>query len=363
MLRVLSVAYPLAPVGPDAIGGAEQVLAALDAALVAQGHHSTVIAAEGSTVAGTLVPTPAFPASDAVKPRTWESQIAALQRHQDAAGIVHIHSLDFAPLLPHIARPALVTLHMPFSFYDHGALQSRPGVWFHCVSRAQHDSAPAGLNLLPPIPNGVELSRFGGFSKRRFVLFLGRICPEKGVHLAIEAAKRANCPLVIAGAVFGYEAHRRYFEAEIRPHLSRDIRFIGPAGGRAKRRLLAAAHALLLPALVDETSSLVAREAAASGTAVIAFRRGALPETIVDGKTGYVVDDTAAMANAIQFSAIDPEECRRHAERHFSQAAMVNGYLAAYRAIQSSSSSSSPSSSSSSSSSGSPSFSSRLTNL
>lgn len=353
MLTILSVAYPLAPVGPDAVGGAEQVLAALDAGLVARGHRSIVIASSNSTVAGTLVPTPDFAATDAVKPLAWKAQIAALRQHQGVADTVHIHSLDFAPLLPHLSRPALVTLHLPFSFYDRSALHNRPGVWFHCVSQAQHRSAPAGLELLPPIPNGVDVACLGGFSKRRFVLFLGRICPEKGVHIAIEAAKRARYPLVIAGAVFGYEAHRRYFETAIRPHLSRDIRFIGPVGGRAKRRLLAAAHAVLLPSLVDETSSLVAREAAASGTAVIAFRCGALPETVVDGKTGYIVDDAAAMAGAIRSSSIDPEECRRHAGRHFSREQMLDAYLAAYDALQSSSSSSS----------GSPSFSSRLTNL
>jgi glycosyltransferase involved in cell wall biosynthesis len=353
MLSVLSVAYPLAPVGPDAVGGAEQVLATLDAALIVRGARSTVIACEGSRVAGRLVSIPAFPPSDAVKPHAWAAQIAALRQHQEEADIVHIHSLDVAPLLPHLTRPALVTLHLPFSYYDRAALSNQPGVWFHCVSYSQSRDAPRGLNLLPPIPNGVDLTRFGGFSKRRFVLFLGRICPEKGVHLAIAAAKLAGYPLAIAGAVFGYDAHRRYFENEVRPHLGHGIRFVGSVGGRAKRRLLASAHALLLPALADETSSLAAREAAASGTAVIAFRRGALPET-VDGQTGYIVDNIAAMAEAIKQSAIEPRACRLHAERHFSHQTMVEGYIDAYRTIQSSSSSSS---------SGSPSFSSRLTNL
>lgn len=352
---VLSVAYPLAPVGPDAVGGAEQVLSALDAALVARGHRSIVLACAGSKVAGDLIATPAFapPLTEAVKRAAVEAQIAALHRHQDDADIVHIHSLDAAPLLRHVTRPALVTLHLPLSFYP--ALPKN--TWYQCVSQTQHDGA-RGLPLLAPIPNGVDLARFGGFAKRRFVLFLGRICPQKGVHLAIAAAKRF--PLVIAGTVFGYPDHQAYFDRMIRPLLGKSVRFVGPVGGRAKRRLLSAAHALLLPTLVDETSSLVAREAAASGTAVVAFRRGALAETVVQGKTGYLVDTVDAMTEAVNASAISPEECRRHAAERFSLDRMIEGYFAAWRAVQSSSSSSpssspasSPSSSSSSSSSGS----------
>src|SRR5205814_7348762 len=155
-------------------------------------------------------------------------------------------------------------------------------------------------HLLPPIENGVPLEDLEArHAKRRFALFLGRICPEKGVHLAVAAAKSADIALLIAGAVFPYESHRDYFEQEVRPRLDSRRRFIGPVGFARKRRLLTAAQCLLAPSLAPETSSLVAREAIACGTPVIGFSNGALPETIAEGQTGFVVESVAGMARAI----------------------------------------------------------------
>jgi glycosyltransferase involved in cell wall biosynthesis len=163
---------------------------------------------------------------------------------------------------------------------------------------------------------------------------LARICPEKGVHLAIEAAKRAGVPLLIAGETFPYGEHQRYFREEVEPRLDRWRRFIGPVGMRRKRRLLAAARCVLVPSLVPETSSLVAREALASGTPVIAFARGALTETVEHGRTGFLVHDHVTMADAIQRTMeIDPEQCRAVARARFSLDGMIRQYFALYEAF------------------------------
>ena len=163
---------------------------------------------------------------------------------------------------------------------------------------------------------------------------LGRICPEKGQHLGIDAARKAGVPLLIAGDVFPYPAHRDYFASEIVPRLDAQHRWIGPVGFTRKRRLLSAARCLLVPSLVAETSSLVAMEAAACGTPVIAFRAGALEEMVEPGRTGFLVSDVDEMASAISRSAtIDGDTCRSVARARFSADRMTGAYLRRYRML------------------------------
>lgn len=340
MLTVLSVAYPLAPVGPDAVGGAEQVLACLDKALVAAGHRSQVVACAGSTVRGTLLATPPQPG-----PLDEAARRAAHAAHRDVIGdalarwpvdLVHLHGVDFHAYLPPPGVPVLATLHLPLAWYPDGALRpQRPDTWLHAVSAAQRRAGPCDLHLLPDIPNGVDLPNAPApHARRRFALALGRICPEKGFHLALEAAGRAQTSLLLGGSVFPYETHERHFRDEILPRLDRRRRFLGPVGLARKRRLLAAARCLLVPSLVAETGSLVAMEALASGTPVIAFPNGALADVVEHGRTGFLVRDVGEMAEAIGMAdRIDPEACREAARRRFPAERMVNRYLALYHEL------------------------------
>jgi glycosyltransferase involved in cell wall biosynthesis len=162
-------------------------------------------------------------------------------------------------------------------------------------------------------------------------LFLGRICPEKGVHVALDAVKLAGVPLFIAGEVFPYEAHQRYFADEVRPRLDRHRRFLGPVGFVRKRRLLTAASCLLVPSLAPETSSLVAREAIACGTPVIAFPNGALSEPWSTAARAFSSMTSPAMADAIRRAGeIDSGVCRRTARHRFGKDKMVAAYLGLY---------------------------------
>ena len=339
-LTVLSIAYPLAPVSPDCVGGAEQVLGALDAALVAAGHRSVVVACEGSRVAGELVAIPAPPAggpiSEEVRAARQEAVREAAARVLNAGrvDVIHMHGIDFLDCLPPPGPPLLVTLHLPPDWYPAAAFNPpRPDTWLHCVSESQHRTAPGGPRLLPPIPNGVPVAELGAVRPRRrgYALVLARVCPEKGLHVALDAAHAAGVPLLIAGEVFPYPAHRAYFDAQVAPRLDRHRRFLGPVDFDAKRRLLAAARCLLAPSQAAETSSLVAMEAAACGAPVIATRAGALPEVVEDGRTGFLVDDAAGMAAAIRRAgAIDPEACRDTARRRFTRERMTAAYLDRY---------------------------------
>ena len=339
-LTVLSIGYSLAPVGPDAVGGAEQVLSALDRALVDAGHHSLVVANLGSQVAGTLVPTGPVPADI-----TNAERARACGRHRAAVAqaladfpvdVVHSHALDFADHLPEPGVPTLVTLHLPRDFYPDGAVSvERPRTWFNCVSASQRRSFPPSAAMLPEVENGVPVDRLQPrHARRNFALCLGRICPEKGFEHAIDAGRLAETPLLIGGEVFPYDAHRRYFETEIRPRLGPRARFLGPVGWARKRRLLNAARCLLAPSLAAETSSLVAMEAIASGTPVVAFPNGALADIVEPGVTGYLVEDAHQMAEAIRAAdGLDRERCRDVARCRFSLDRMLAGYFALYRRL------------------------------
>jgi glycosyltransferase involved in cell wall biosynthesis len=336
-LVVLSVAYPFAPVGPDTPGGAEQVLYRLDEALVRAGHRSFVVACDGSAVAGELVAAP-VPRGDLTPAR----RAAAHQNYRKVIetaiasvkpDVMHLHGIDAAAYLPDAGPPALVTLHLPPSWYPAGLFRlPRPRTFLNPVSAAQARMCPPSPIVLPPIPNGVPVEDLQARHARRgFALCLGRICPEKGQHLAIEACRKAGVPLLLAGEVFDYAEHRRYWREEILPRLGRGVRWLGRAGFARKRRLMSAARCVLVPSLAEETSSLVAMEAAACGTPVVAFRRGALPETVEEGRTGFIVDDPEEMAEAIGSAArIDSGDCRATARRRFSLERMTQAYLDLY---------------------------------
>ncbi len=337
-LTILNVAYALAPVGPDAVGGAEQVLSTLDHALTNAGHISLVVACRGSQAAGRLYDTGIDP-NAAATPGPREAAERATRdtvRHvlrRERVDVVHMHGLDFPATLPSGpgGPPILASLHLPPAWY--ADMPDRAGLWVHCVSSAQARSCPPlRVPMLPPIENGVDTARLAArHARRRFALMLGRICPEKGQHLALQAAHLAGVPLLIAGSVFPYPEHEAYFAREVAPLLDRTRRFIGPAGFARKRRLITASRCVLIPSLAPETSSLVAMEAAACGTPVIAFAAGALAGIVEHGRTGFLVQDAGEMADALHRThEIAPDTCRAVARARFSLERMVGAYFQRY---------------------------------
>ena len=336
-LTVLSVAYPLAPVGPDAVGGAEQVVARLDRALTDAGHRSIVVAREDSTPAGDLLPIPKYdtPIDDGIRKAAQHHTRAAIQRALEKwhVDVVHMHGFDFHEYIPPQVVPALITLHLPPTWYPLNVFAlPRPNTYLNCVSQAQQKQCPGATGLLPPIENGIPLEAFElKFDKADYALALGRVCPEKGFHLSLDAAHTAGIRLVLGGAVYKYEAHQRYYESEIVPRLDAHREFVGPLALDRKRELLQTARCLLIASQVPETSSLVAMEALACGTPVIAFPFGALPDIVQHGLTGFLVNSVQEMAEAIgRVSTIDPQACRRSAENRFSAQRMFADYIDLY---------------------------------
>jgi glycosyltransferase involved in cell wall biosynthesis len=338
---VLSVAFWVAVVGPESVGGAEQILLQIDEGLVRRGHHSLVIARPESKIAGTLLPTVSLNAS--VSDEAWKRAHEAIRRaiadalQRYPIDIIHLHGVDFPDYLPVQDVPVLVTLHLPLRWYKQTALRvSRPNTFFHCVSRSQSADFPNSLRMLPEIENGVsdDLFRDGAIRKGNFAAALGRICPEKGFHLALRACRQARTSMLLAGKVFPFREHQCYFAEQIVPELDSQRRYIGPVGIKAKRRLLSAAQCLIVPSLAPETSSLVAREALACGTPVVAFATGALPEVVKHGETGFLVQHADELPDAIRACRLlDPENCRRVAKQRFSPDRMVENYIATYQGI------------------------------
>jgi glycosyltransferase involved in cell wall biosynthesis len=323
------------------VGGAEQVLSSLDRALVEAGHESLVIACEGSQVAGRLIP---VPATDGLVDAAARQRVHANHRNaithalaRNRIDLVHLHGIDFWAYLPPPGVPVLVTLHLPPSWYPREAFSpDRSSTWLQCVSPSQHRMCPPADALLPPIENGVPVEEFARsrHARRTFALALGRICPEKGYHLALDAAHHGRRPLLIGGQVYPYGEHHRYFQEEIAPRLDRYRRFLGPIGFARKRRLLAAARALLIPSVIEETSSLVAMEALASGTPVIALPNGALTDIVEHGRTGFLVRDAREMSDAMEAAGdLCSEDCREVARERFSMRRMVDAYLHLYRLL------------------------------
>lgn len=340
-LTVLSVGFPLARVSPQTAGGAEQVLLRLDRALVAAGHRSLVLAPQGSRCHGLLLPAqiPGGRLDEHAKREARRSFRRALERAlaRFSVDLVHMHGLDFDQYLPEASEvPVVVSLHLPLGWYNPEALRpSRPNTALVCVSKSQRAGAPADVDITAVVPNGVDVRDFESCrGKGSYALILGRICPEKAHHLAIAAAQQAHVKALIAGTVFDYPEHRQYFDTMVRPRLGPSVRFVGAVGGGRKAQLLAGARCLLIPSQAPETSSLVAMEAAAAGTPVIAWRSGALPEIVAHGSTGFIVSSVEEMADSIRRATmIAPEACRREARRRFDGQEMISRYLALYRTM------------------------------
>jgi glycosyltransferase involved in cell wall biosynthesis len=344
-MRILYIAYPLLTVSRESAGGAEQVLWTLEREMARRGAQTTVAASNGSSVAGELFSTgePCREPDDLERRnREHQDKIIAFVRRQAREGrafdMIHDHSGSFWLRAAEIRHPVLATLHLPRTFYPPQHFENiPPNVTLNCVSASQARSFSAGTASFEVVANGIALDFFEpNFGPRSGLLWLGRICEEKAPHLALDIAARASLPITLAGHVYPFSYHQQYFDHVVAPRLKQmpQAAFASLPSFEHKRQLLREAQALLITSLADETSSLVAMEAAASGTPVIAFARGALPEIVRDGVTGFLVDRAEDAARALRrINEIDPAACVRHARASFSSASMAENYARLYARV------------------------------
>lgn len=334
-MRIAMIAPIGEPVPPVGYGGTERIVAWLVDGLVERGHDVTLFATADSETSAELRGWPAHalrghvPASGHLA-----MEMAHLLRAEPQLGeydIVHCHlGIEAAALTRAWDRPTLHTLHGGI-FPEHVPLMhALPSLTWISISNSQRRPAPEA-HWLTTIHHGIPLAAYpyeGG--KEEYLLHLGRISPEKGTHLAIDAARATGHRLVIAAKVD--PVNQDYFDAEIAPRLDPGhIDFVGEVHHGAKIALLQRAKAMLFPICWEEPFGIVMIEAMACGTPVIAFARGSTPEVIVDGRTGYLVHDLSEMVRAIhQLDKLDPMACRQHVEAHFSVDRMVDQYELAY---------------------------------
>ncbi|GAA1902256.1 glycosyltransferase [Lapillicoccus jejuensis] len=250
--------------------------------------------------------------------------------------LVHNHSLHYLPLAmaPTLPVPMLTTLHTPPTPWLESAVHAAPGRVgaFAAVSGFIAAEWPLPPEVLHVVPNGVDTHTWQPGPGGRQLVWSGRIVPEKAPHLAIEAARRAGLPLVLAGPVHD----RDYFAATIAPHLGPDVLHLGHLTRAQLARVVGRSAAALVTPQWDEPYGLVVAEAMACGTPVIAFRRGGIAEALHDPDVGELVapDDVAAMAAAVpRVVRLDRHTVRRHAVRHLSIERTVMAYVDLYRRI------------------------------
>jgi len=250
--------------------------------------------------------------------------------HAGEFDLIHSH-YDFMPLsyTRLIKTPVLTTIHgfssakiMPMYRKYHDG---------YFVSVSDSDRA-IGLNYLATVYNGIDLSLYpfqecGGHD----LIFLGRIHPDKGVHLAIEVARLSGMRLIIAGII----QDKGYFREQIEPYLDdQNILYIGPLDGKGKNELFARARVLLHLNTIPERFGLVLVEANAAGVPVIAMDLGSCREVIKEGQTGFLVSNVAEAVRAVgRISGIDRSACRSRVRQYFSIEKMVDGYERVYSTI------------------------------
>ncbi len=346
-MRILYVAYALLPVSDESCGGAEQMLWTLEREIASAGNATTVAATTQSRIAGTLYPTGAPGAGSLESTQRFDAghhaRTLELIHVREMIGrgfdLVHDKSGSFFCNARKLDVPVLATLHLPRYFYPKAAFSNLPdNLYFNCVSASQAKTFEGIPNLLGAIPNGICLERFPlKMEKKDYLLWIGRICEEKGAHIALDLAEKLDLPIVIAGQVYPFSYHQRYFEREIVPRLERlggNATLVRTPSFEKKLELLQNARALLVPSLVDETSSLCSMEAAACGTPVVAFRCGALPEVVQHDLTGYLVTTCDEMAAAIQeIAGISPRQAHEYAQVNFSAKQMAASYLRVYEEL------------------------------
>jgi len=338
-MRIAQIANLAERVPPKRYGGTERVVYALIEELVQRGHQVTLFATGDSVTSARLL---------SVYPKGLrESKIEAaygfnvLNLHniglayqlQDQFDIIHDHCFPLSTPVANLATtPVLQTMHGAFTRQDIQMLRLLRRPFINTISQSQSRFAP-GLNYVGNVYNGLSMEHYP-FSDRPepYLLYVGRISMEKGVHYAIVAAQHLGLPLVIAAKIDPLDLP--YFKTYIEPNLSEQIQWVGEVDEAKRNQLMSKAMAFLHPVTWPEPFGLTLIESMACGCPVVAFNKGSIPELVVNGKTGFVVSDVEEMVDAIlNIDKIKREDCRSHALANFSAKKMADGYESAYLKI------------------------------
>ncbi|MFJ6903720.1 glycosyltransferase family 4 protein [Streptomyces griseoluteus] len=337
-LDITMITTPWFALPPVAYGGIEAMCAELVDGLVELGHRVTVIGVGHNGTKGRFIATDDSPAGARrlgnSGPEVLHAARAARVLRSLDSDVVHDHS-TVGPLQAGQRRaPTVVTAHGPVTG-ETGRYYRALGDTVHMValSRAQQAQAP-DIPWTGQVHNALRTDQYPYRDRKGdHVLFLGRIAADKGVHLAIDAAREAGLPLTVAGGCNDPD-EQPYVETELRPRMGDDVRWVGEADWRTKLDLLASARCLLFPIQWEEPFGMVMIEAMACGTPVVALRRGSVPEIVEEGVTGLICDHPAQLAAALgSVDRLDPRACRVRVRRHFDTDQMAAAYAALYQQL------------------------------
>lgn len=332
----------LAPIAhqfpPPGYGPWEQVAYDLVEGLVALGHDVTVFAAGGGHSSGRFVATTTEALEGStLDPRLTEEEHvfrsieAVVDGDYDVLhSHVHVHALSFSRFL---SCPMVSTLHgAAWNQAHHPLLAAYKDQPFVSISDAERLFLP-DLNYVATVYNGIDLASFPlREEKEDFLLFAGRLAPEKAPDLAIDAARRCGARLLLAGMI--EPKYRAYFDHEVNPRLGDGIEYLGERTRPQMAELVSRARGLLMPLRWAEPFGLVVAEAFASGTPVVAWRLGAMEELIVEGVNGFLVDGVAEASAAVgKLADLEPGTIRGLAIDRFSRTAMASSYADVYRRL------------------------------
>ncbi|HEY3428312.1 MAG TPA: glycosyltransferase family 4 protein [Acidimicrobiia bacterium] len=337
-LRIAVLAPIAHPFPPPGYGPWEQVAYDLVEGLVELGHDVTVFAAGSGGSSGRFISTTpeALEGSD-LDPRLAEEAhvFRTIEEVVDGGfdilhSHLHVHALGFSRFLP---CPMVSTLHgSAWNSAHHLLLTAYKDRPFVSISHSERQFLP-DLNYVATVYNGIDFDSFAlREEKEDYLLFAGRLAPEKAPDLAIEVARRSNRRLLLAGIV--EVKYRDYFEQKIAPELGDGIEYVGEATRPQLRVLLENASGLLMPLRWPEPFGLVVVEAFASGTPVVAWREGAMAELVMDAVNGFLVGGVDEASSAVErLSELNPVAVRRSARDRFSRSAMAAGYTAVYERL------------------------------
>ncbi|HKH30895.1 MAG TPA: glycosyltransferase family 4 protein [Gaiellaceae bacterium] len=330
-MRIAEIAPPWIEVPPEGYGGIELVVDLLTTGLHARGHDVTLFAPEGSlSDADVVSPLPAAGVSSIGDPWFEAYHVLVAYREVEQFDLVHDHTF-LGPALAATLRdgpPVVHTLHGPWEGRARSYYQLlHDQIHLVAISAAQR-SANSSVHYAGTIPNGIDVDSYPMGEGRRedFLVYIGRSNADKAPELAVELAHRANLPLKLV-VKCSEDAEREHWEREVEPRLNGSEEVLAEVSHDEKVDLLQRGRAFVFPIRWEEPFGLVMVEAMACGMPVLATRRGAARDLVVDGETGFLRDDLdelVAMTAAVD--DIRPETCRAHVERHFSAHAMATAY-------------------------------------
>lgn len=344
-LKIAQIASPLESVPPTGYGGTERVIHALTEELVRRGHEVTLFASGDSITSAKLEWVCETSLRRGSKENPYKSSHYDKLRHIKHAyasvnqfDIIHdnmgIGSLKVAgSFIRSIEKPVFQTVHNPINEYEANVYKEFQNINVVTISNNQGSEYLSLFNHAGVVYNGLNMEGYPFSAKpQSYLLFVGRISAEKGVHYAIEVAKKLDLRLILAAKLdYFFSDDIRYYQEFVLPSLSDQIKWVGEIDEAERNLLMSNSLALLHPVRFREPFGLVLIESLACGAPVISFPNGSIPEIVEDRKNGFVVNSSQEMIEAVMnIDTIDRKTCRLHALQKFNSETMANSYERLY---------------------------------